>query len=274
MSPINFGAILLTALVFVHNTAGAVEFQECSKFLNSDKHKYTQCIGYSFKEATQTGQHQKAIQWLRANRSHDRSTYSDLLTTLMCGSENEKGSKPFRGNRQEIMRLTDDLLKLGASFDAMPYSYIVTPLFCVSNRKDSVVLDHVLNRIKVTSKELNTSQYEGVDPNHVPLYRAIINNDLESAKVLVKHGATPDLSIIENETALKKALELRNINIANWLLDIGSSVQKRDDQKGCSGKSALDYASEIPSNVNGRNQIVDRIKKLMLLPSAFKNNCP
>ena len=273
MSPINFGAILLTALVFVHNTAGAVEFQECSKFSNTDKHKYTQCIGYSFREATQAGNHLKAIQWLKTNRNETKYTYNELLASLMCGNEVDAGSKPFRGNRQEIMRLTDDLVKLGASFDAMPMSYLVTPLFCITNRKDSVILNHALTRINATSKDLNASLYEGIDPSYVPLFRAVMNNDLASAKVLIKHGSATDFSIMENETALKKALELRHIAIANWLLDIGASVHKHDDQAGCTGKSALDYALEIPSNVQGRDQIIARIKQLMTKPSAFKNKC-
>lgn len=273
MGYIKFSTLLITFLILLHNTASAVEFGECSKFLNTDKHRYLQCAEYSFSEATQKGEHQKAIQWLRSNRGESRQVYNKLLTILMCGNETSEGSRPFQGNQQQIIRLTDDLLRLGASFNAMPSSYIVTPLFCISNRRDSVVLNHVLTRIKASRKDLDSCPYEGIDPTRVPLFRAVINNDLASAKVLIRHGATPDFSIMENETALKTALELRNVRIANWLLDKGASVHKRDDQKGCAGKSALDYAMEIPAHVKGRDQIVARIKTLSSLPSTFRNQC-
>lgn len=257
MGPIKFVAILLTTLVAFNNTASAVEFEECTKFMNTDKHKYLQCVGYSFSEATQKGHYQKAKQWLSTNQLEDKYTYNELLATLMCENGTVQGSRPFKGNKQEIMRLTDELLKLGASFGSMPHNYLVTPLFCVSNRKDSAVLDHVLTRIKVSSDELNTSQYEGVISDYVPLYRAILNNDLASAKVLVKHGASPDANAISSKMALQKALELRNINMANWLLDINPS-----GQRACIGKSVLNDVLAVPTNVSGRNQIVARIQTL------------
>ena len=55
--------------------------------------------------------------------------------------------------------------------------------------------------------------------------------------------------------------------------DRKDSVHKKDEEKGCSGKSALDYALEIPENIKGRKQIISRIKELMLLPSDFKGRC-
>lgn len=266
MRPIKFVTILLTTLVAFHNTASAVEFEECAKFMNTDKHKYHQCVGYSFSEAVQKTQYQKARQWLSANRGEDKQIYTQLLAMLMCENETVKGNREFKGSKQEVIRLTDDLLKLGASFGSMPHNYTVTPLFCVSNRKDSVVLDHVLSRIKVSSDELNTSQYEGIYSEYVPLYRAILNNDLASAKVLVKHGASPDASAVGAETALKKALELRNINMANWLLDLNSS-----GRSVCVGQSMLDDALAIPTNVSGRNQIIARIQTLM--KTSATNGC-
>lgn len=129
-------------------------------------------------------------------------------------------------------------------------------------------MDHVLSRIEVSGEELNISQYEGSDPDYLPLHRAILNDDLESAKVLIEYGASPDASSMLNETALKRALELHNVRIANWLLDIDSSVHKLDDQAGCSGKSALDCALEIPPNVEGRDQVVERIEALMQIPAT------
>ena len=258
MGPIKFVAVLLTTLAAFLNTASAVEFNECAKFMSTDKNKYLECAGYSFSEATQKGEYQKARQWLSANRGEDKRTYNQMLATLMCENATVIGGRPFKGNKQNINRLTDDLLKLGASFASMPYNYLVTPLFCASNRKNSAVLDHALNRIKASSKVLNTSQYEGTDAEYVPLYRAILNNDLASAKVLVKHGASPNASSVGAETALKKALELRNINMANWLLDINTP-----SQSSCVGQSVLDYAVAIPANVSGRSQVVARIQTRM-----------
>ncbi len=91
--------------------------------------------------------------------------------------------------------------------------------------------------------------YEGTDTAHIPLVRAVMNNDLASAEVLVRHDATPGFSVWNNETALKKALELGYVPIVNWLLGIGASVHKRgngDDGKACGGKSALGLRPENP----------------------------
>ena len=274
MRSIKFGAILVAAITLFSNPASAVQFSECTKFVSVDKHKYLECAGYSFAEAAQKSEYSKITQWLASNRSAGKSFYDQLLTTLMCGTGSQEGSRAFKTtDRQNIIRVTDDLLRLGASFDAMPHSSIVTPLFCASNRKDSVILNHVLTRISAKKADLDASLYEGVDPARVPLFRAVMNNDIASAKVLVKHGASVDFSVMENETALKKALEMRNVEMANWLLDVGASVHKRDDAKGCAGKSALDYALGIPEGIAGRNEIVVRIQQLMLLPSAFSRSC-
>lgn len=262
-------------LICVGNTY-AVQFQECNKFLNKDKRQHSVCLEYSFSEAVRNSEYEKIRNWLENHPESNKGKYSDYLTILMCGNHANmvEGDKPFKAeNRKEIIKTTEHLLGLGASFNAMPYFSIVTPLFCISNRQDSEILDFVLTRIKATSKDLDQCHYEGSDPAHVPLYRAILNNDLESAKVLVKHGASPDFSATLNETTLKVALEKHKLIIANWLIDIGASVHKRDEEKGCSGKSALDYALEISKDTKGRDQIVSRIKELMLKPSRFKNNC-
>jgi len=268
--------LVINFLLIVTDTSYAVEFQECNKFSNKDSRKFSDCLEYSFSEAVRKSEFGKIQNWLKNNPESNKNKYSDYLTILMCGNHADmsEGSRPFKAkNRKEIIKTTDMLLKLGASFDAMPMFSIVTPLFCVSNRRDSQVLDYVLTRIKATKKDLDSCPYEGTDPAHVPLYRAVLNNDLKSAKILVKHGATPDFSIMENETALKVALENNNIKIANWLLDIGASVNKKDENNGCSGKSVLDYALEIPENTKGRKEIISRIKMLMLLPSNFKEKC-
>jgi len=260
-------------LLNIHSKINAVEFSECEK-LNKTPYKYSDCLNYSFSEAITNSDFEKISSWLKKNPNTNK--YNDYLTILMCGinGNNVSGRLPFKSkDRKKIIKLTNHLLNLGASFDAMPSFSIVTPLFCVSNRRDSEILDYVLTRIKATKKDLDSCPYEGIDPAHVPLYRAVLNNDLKSAKILVKHGASPDFSIMENETALKAALDNKNIKIANWLLDIGASVNKKDENNGCSGKSALDYALEIPKNTKGRKEVISRIKMLMLLPSNFKEKC-
>lgn len=263
-------------LLTISGNSQAVEFQECTKFLNKDKYKHKDCLNYSFSEAVVNSEFGKINTLLDNQTVSNKYQYSDYLTILMCGNHADmvEGNRPFKTkDRKEIIKVTDRLLKLGASFESMPTFSIVTPLFCLSNRKDSKILDHVLKRIKATKKNLDYCHYEGSDPAHVPLYRAILNDDIESAKVLVKHGASPDFSSTFNETTLKTALEKHNLRIANWLLDIGASVHKKDEQKGCSGKSALDYALEIPIDIKGREQIISRIRELTLKPSDFKNNC-
>ena len=273
MGMMKFGKMLITALVLLHGSASAVEFGECAKFENTDTQKYLRCAEYSFIEATQTSNYQKIGDWLRTNNREQKYYYDALLTTLMCGPAAE-GKKPFKtADQQNIMNLTDQLLALGASFDAMPSSSIVTPLFCASNRQNSVILDHVLSRIKATTKDLDAVLYEGTDSFHIPLFRAVMNDDLASAKVLLKYGATPDFTVLDNQTVLKEALKVNNVTIANWLLDEGASVHIRDYEVNCEGKSALDYALDIPTDITGRDQLVKRIQNQTSLPSKFKDKC-
>ena len=274
MGMMKFGKMLITALVLLHGSASAVEFSECAKFENTDTQKYLRCAEYSFIEATQTGNYQKVGDWLSTNNREKKYFYDTLLTSLMCGPAAAEGKKPFkRADQQKIINLTDQLLALGASFDAMPSSSIVTPLFCASNRQNSVILDHVLSRIKATTKDLDAVLYEGTDSLHIPLFRAVMNDDLASAKVLLKYGATPDFNVVDSQTVLKEALQVNNVTIANWLLDMGASVHIRDYDVNCEGKSALDYALAIPSNIAGRGQLVQRIKNQSSLPSKFKDKC-
>lgn len=255
------GALLLaTAGLFSHG-ASAVEFSECTKFLQYDKYKYQQCAHFSFVEAARKSEYSKITQWLNANQNHARDMNHSLLSSLMCGTD--KGQQRFKtSDRPQILKVTDQLLRLGASFEIMPQGRIVTPLFCVVNRQDSVLLDTVLTRIGGNRRLLDASLYEGMDPHHVPLYRAVMNKDLASAKVLLKHGATVDFSVLDHDTALKKALQLGHADIANWLLDNGASVQIRYGADGCVGKSALDYALTMPTSPSARDAIIKRIQTL------------
>ncbi|PID46466.1 MAG: hypothetical protein CSB47_03985 [Proteobacteria bacterium] len=276
MSSLKFSTLLLATFTLMSSSAFAVKFSECEKFINTDKHKYLQCAEYSFTEAAQNREFHEINRWLSNNRGERKYFYTTLLGGLMCGTAGQ-GRERFKvADRQKIIRVTNDLVNLGASFNDMPSNLIVTPLFCISNRQDSVILNHALTRMKASKKDLDTCPYEGTDTAHIPLVRAVMNNDLASAKVLVKHGATPDFSVLNNETALKKALELGYVPIANWLLDVGASVHKRDDGddgKACGGKSALDYALEIPAHIQGRNEIIERIQTLMQRTPARHNDC-
>lgn len=153
----------------------------------------------------------------------------------------------------------------------MPHSQIVTPLFCVVNRQDSELLEFVLSRIQVQPEDLNASLYEGTNMMYVPLFRAVINNDLESAKVLVKHGASLDMSKLnvgygfaEQNSLLLGALHNKLIVMANWLLDVGVPVYEGDEGI-CRGKLAIDYVRVMPGNVPGRDLLIARIETQMVL---------
>jgi hypothetical protein len=194
----------------------------------------------------------------------------------MCGHYRNQGfgKRQFKTqDRDNIIKLTDELLARGASFDAMPTFSIVTPLFCVSNRKDSVVLDHVLTRIKANKKDLDAVHYEGSDPQYIPLTTASINGDVESLKVLLEHGASVDFKPYGNETALLKAVQASNIEVANLLLDEGAGVHQRGKGFDCTEKSVLDHTLEIDPELKGKNELVSRIKALLLEPSTHEDVC-
>ncbi|PWQ93225.1 hypothetical protein DKT75_21295 [Leucothrix arctica] len=261
--------VIFVCSIMSYGNSYAVEFEECSKFIGKNKTKYSKCLEYSFREAVAQSKFSKISHWLGSRSDDDLNGPYEYLSLLMCSSstnENgdtmgKEGDKPFKAeNSAQIIKVTDQLLSLGASFDSMPHFSLVTPLFCAVNRQNSQVLEHVLTQIKATTKDLDGSLYEGSISEFVPLYRAVINNDLASAKVLLKHGATTEFSIWEGATALNAALKKNHVEIANWLLDEGAVVQPRYD---CSEKSSLGYALAIPANIDGRGAIVARIRALM-----------
>ena len=276
--------ITLTIALLLVATAKsyAVEFHECEKFVGKDESKHSSCLSYSFREAVTKSEFSKIGLWLNNQGQDNSHKYSDYLTLLMCDSmttdtgetSGREGEKPFRlEDSREIIKVTDQLLDLGGSFYSMSNFSLVTPLFCLINRKNSVVLEHVLNRINPTKKYLNGSLYEGVDPMYVPLYRAGVNNDIASAKVLLKHGATVDHYEFQFRTAIIGALENHNVAFVNWLLDEGASVNQRDPKYLCSDKAALEYALEIPTGVEGRDGLIQRIKALTTIQLSAEASC-
>ena len=258
----------------------AVEFHECEKFVGKDEVKHTQCLQYSFREAVTKADYPKISAWLSAQPREINS--NDFLTLLMCDSHINKdgemlsseGDKPFRKeDSAAIIRVTDQLLDLGVSFESMATFALVTPLYCLTNRQNSVVLDHVLTRINANERMLDGSHYEGVIAMYVPLYRAALNNDIASAEVLLKHGATVNFLADSIHTALFAALEKHHVEFAHWLLDRGASVNIRDPKYACSDKTALEYAMAIPESVGGRDALVERMRKLTTIPLTTDAVC-
>ena len=174
-----------------------------------------------------------------------------------------------------MIQITNKLMAMGANIEAMPTG-IVTILYCAINRQDSDFLRWILSihAPYTTAETLNSCLYEGQEMAHVPLYRTVLNNDLNSAKVLLDYGANPDFSYYDllnneetvsrynNETALLLALTKHNIAFANWLLDVGAFVQLGDKGK-CKGNLPLNYAQKIPTAIADRNTLIQRITTLM-----------
>lgn len=257
--------ILLIALL---KSSYAVEFEECGGVEGVTDRV---CLNNVFHEKVSNADYGKIHVWLNSSREH-KTIYGNFLSILICGKERLLSppygiNKPFPvKDRHEVMKVAGHLIDRGAWLDYMAAESIVTVLFCLSNRKDSPVLNYILTRSKTAPKDLNYSHYEGADTDFVPLYRAILNNDLASARVLVQHGASPNFTLdFDTTTPLKTALAEENIEIANWLLDVGASVHSKGGIHSCEGKakSALGLAKEIPKNIEGRDQLVLRIEKLL-----------
>ncbi|HPY40421.1 MAG TPA: ankyrin repeat domain-containing protein [Thiolinea sp.] len=237
--------------------------------LAPENDKFYSCWEKSFAHAFAQFDYVKINKWLEqdAIKKVVASSHSGyFLNMLFCGTEVEGGQPTPPEHRDLVIKITEQLLALGASFDSMP-SYVTT-LFCVVNNNDSEMLDYVLTRINAQPEDLDTCPYEGVDPLHVPIIRTIANNDLESAKVLLQHGAALNYRILDT-TPLIQALQLGKLRMADWLLDMGVSVYETDDGK-CSGQLPIAYAQAMPAELEGREQVIMRIESLM---QVFPNTC-
>lgn len=108
-----------------------------------------------------------------------------------------------------------------------------TALHIVVNRRDLTWLNYLLGR--------------GANPNiadkkgNSPLMLATQLNFPEGAEVLIAKKAQVDASNRSGETALIRAVQLRNATMVRLLLKAGANPDKTDN---VSGKSARDYAQE------------------------------
>lgn len=108
-----------------------------------------------------------------------------------------------------------------------------TALHIVVNRRDLTWLNYLLGR--------------GANPNiadkkgNSPLMLATQLNFPEGAEVLIAKKAQVDASNRSGETALIRAVQLRNAAMVRLLLKAGANPDKTDN---VSGKSARDYAQE------------------------------
>lgn len=259
----------------------------CSQFVDGSEKSWN-CLRGSFSNAVSQADYKKVYDWLEQKHikrilTEDEASY--LLGILVCeaksstevknlnksGLELEGGITLQPEHRQLFIKIIEQLLSLGASFDSMPSQQLVTNLFCVVNNRDSEMLDYVLTRMNAESKDLNGCLYEGTDPSYVPLFRAIENDDLKSANVLLQHGASLDYRELDT-TPLIHALKLRKFSMIEWLLDMGASVYETDDGK-CTGKLPIAYAREVPATSYEREVLIVRIESLMsILPNPCKKN--
>ncbi|MGB0849291.1 MAG: hypothetical protein ACPGSM_21325 [Thiolinea sp.] len=268
------GRLFVIWLLLISANVQATQPDEFSLCLQSSEDTYS-CKQKYFSTALQENNYALVRSWLDRGiiDGNDGFSVNEVLGMVVCGfGLDEQGNTPFgKGKRNEVKKTIGRLLELGASFHGMPHSQIVTPLFCVVNRQDSELLEFVLSRIQVQPEDLNASLYEGTNMMYVPLFRAVTNNDLESAKVLVQHGASLDMSKLnvgygfaEQNSLLLGALHNKLIVMANWLLDMGVPVYEGDEGI-CRGKLPIDYAQVIPGNVPGRDLLIARIETQMVL---------
>ena len=249
----------------------------CSQFVEGSEKSWN-CLRDSFNNALSQADYKKVSDWLEQKhmkRILTEAEASYLLGILVCeakssaefkklnksGLELEGGITLQPENRQLFIKIIEQLLSLGASFESMPSQRLVTNLFCVVNNRDSEMLDYVLTRMNAESKDLNGCFYEGADPSYVPLFKAIENDDLESARVLNQHGASLDYRELDT-TPLIHALKLKKFSMVEWLLDMGASVYETDDGK-CTGKLPIAYAREVPATFYEREVLIVRIESSM-----------
>lgn len=257
----------------------------CPKII-ADSNEGVDCWRESFLTAIAQSDYVQVNKWLeqaKINKVVAEYFASDFLGMLFCkagiGAEAQnptrsetdfEGGSPLQPEHRPLfMKITEQLLSMGASFEAMPSQQIVTTLFCAVNNRDSEMLDYMLTRTNVDKKGLDGCLYEGSDPSHVPIFRTIENADLESAKVLLQHGASLNYRELDT-TPLIHALKLKQFSMAEWLIDMGASVYETDDGK-CTGKLPIAYAREIPEEEFARDAMMVRLESLMqILPNPCK----
>lgn len=250
-------------------------------------HQSIDCWRESFLTAIAQSDYVKVNKWLEQDsikKIVGEYFASDFLGMMFCKagidsaaqdptqSETDfQGGSPIKPHDRELfLKITEQLLSLGASFEGMPSQQIVTTLFCAVNNHDSEMLDYMLTRTNVDAKNgLDACLYEGSDPSYVPIFRAIQNNDLESARVLLQHGASLNYREMET-TPLIYALKLGKLWMADWLIDMGASVYETDTGV-CSGKLPLIYAGELPADVIGRDTVMVKLESFMqVIPNPCK----
>lgn len=277
--------LLISFQVQSEQTIKAASPLLCPKIV-ANSNEGIDCWRKSFLTAIAQSDYAKVNQWLEqaAIRKVVAEHFThDFLGMLFCkagvGTEIQnptrseidlEGGRPIQSEHRELfIRITEQLLVLGASFEAMPSQQIVTTLFCAVNNRDSEMLNYMLTRTHVDKKGLDSCLYEGSDPAHVPIFRTIENDDLESSKVLLQHGASLNYRELDT-TPLIHALKLKRFSMAEWLLDMGASVYETDDGK-CTGKLPIAYAREIPVEEFARDAMMMRIESLMqILPNPCK----
>jgi ankyrin repeat protein len=84
------------------------------------------------------------------------------------------------------------------------------------------------------------------------LHQTIASNNLEQLKLLVSSGLDPDLKNTKGNTLLAMAILFKQINIINYLIDIGANLYSTNNE----GKSILDLATQyLKGNSNNANNI-------------------
>ncbi|TXH70039.1 MAG: ankyrin repeat domain-containing protein [Thiothrix sp.] len=275
--------IATSSLVQAGETNQATSPLLCPKIIEG-QNEGVDCWRNSFLTAIADSDYVKVNQWLEQESIKKvvaDSFASDFLGMLFCkaypeAKDTTKSETDFQGgitlkpeHRQLFIRITDQLLAMGASFERMPSQQIVTTLFCAVNNRDSDMLDYILTRTNVAGKKaLNGCLYEGTGASYVPI-RTVENDDLASAQVLLQHGASLNYREMET-TPLIQALKLGKFSMAEWLLDMGASVYETDTGH-CDGKLPAAYARDIPPEEYVRDSLIVRIESLMqVMPNPCK----
>ncbi|HXW84273.1 MAG TPA: ankyrin repeat domain-containing protein [Candidatus Binataceae bacterium] len=140
----------------------------------------------------------------------------------LCCGVNAKRSTP---RAEASIRTAELLLKLGIDIDQPAFvegQWRATPLWYAIARGENLPLARYLLE-------------HGSSPNHC-LFAASWNNDLDTIRLLVKHGA--DLNeVAEDETPFLGAVKFSRFGPAEELLKLGADINHRDPK----GMTALHY---------------------------------